>query len=294
MAVPVLTSGVHNFTAPNGITFNYTVSGSGPLVVFQSVGWGPSIQLYKSSMQPLESDLTMLYFQARGSGDSSRPSSPDEMSTKDMASDLEHLRQHLGLEKITLMGHSNGAAISLTYAEEFPERVEKLVLVDGELQGFSSDNFQKVAAARMTHPVYGPALQSIMELMKTPPATDEEFVVGLKKVVPYYFTDTDKSYMLADAVAAGNLSVWAFQNQSRCDRNLKFNAVEGLGKVQARTLVINGEEDAMCSLASAEAAVEGIGKRATLEVVKDCGHCPWMEKPEIFYPVVKAFLKEIV
>ncbi|KAK1141744.1 hypothetical protein N8T08_008842 [Aspergillus melleus] len=59
------------------------------------------------------------------------------MSSFELATDLEDLRIHLNLDKIpTLLGHSNGGAIALAYAEMFPERVERLVLLGGQLIGF--------------------------------------------------------------------------------------------------------------------------------------------------------------
>lgn len=61
MTSPDLTIGSHQFTAPNGITFNYLIRGQGPLVIFQSVGWGPSMHLYSNSMKELEEDFTVLY-----------------------------------------------------------------------------------------------------------------------------------------------------------------------------------------------------------------------------------------
>jgi proline iminopeptidase len=43
--------------------------------------------------------------------------------------DIERIRRLLGVEKITLIGHSFGGFIAALYATEFPERVEKLVLI---------------------------------------------------------------------------------------------------------------------------------------------------------------------
>lgn len=148
MASPVLRPGSHKFLAPNGITFSYLVCGQGPPVIFESVVWGLSIHLYANSVQKIEEDFTVLCFEARGIRGSSRPSSADEMSTKTLSSDLELLPIHLAQEKLWLLGHSNGGAIVLAYAQDFPDRVEKLVLINHELQGFTSDNFQTYAAAR--------------------------------------------------------------------------------------------------------------------------------------------------
>ena len=66
---------------------------------------------------------------------------PDENSYENMTAlnkalglgaqvaDIERIRRILGVEKITLIGHSFGGFIAALYAAEFPERVEKLVLI---------------------------------------------------------------------------------------------------------------------------------------------------------------------
>ncbi|KAL4871025.1 Alpha/Beta hydrolase protein [Aspergillus spectabilis] len=286
------TPGDYTFTAPNGITFHFLIRGRGPLVIVQSVGWGPSMHLYSNSLGRLEQNLTVLYFEARGVGQSSRPASGDEMSTRTLASDLEYLRIHLNQDKLQLLGHSNGGAIVLAYAEDFPDRVEKLVLVNHELQGFSSDNFQTYAAARKDHPVYGPALATIIGLMKDPPATDEEFKEKLYRVLPYYMHDTAKTPLFIKAMEGGSLSAWNFLNQSRCDAEEKISAVAGLAKVQARTLVVNGRTDGICSEAAARKVVEELGSRAELVLVEEAGHLPWIEQPDVFFLAVEKFLLE--
>lgn len=45
--------------------------------------------------------------------------------------DIIAVMDDLNLEKIMLMGHSLGAFISLMFAAHHPDRVEKVVLVDG-------------------------------------------------------------------------------------------------------------------------------------------------------------------
>ena len=292
MASSNVTLGSHKFTAPNGITFHYLVQGQGPLVIFQSVGWGPSMHLYSNTMKKLEDDFTVLYFEARGIGGSSRPSSADEMNTRALGSDLEYLRLHLQLDRLRLLGHSNGGAIILAYAEDFPDKVEKMVLINHELQGFSSDNFQTYAARRQDHPVYGPALRAIMQLMQQPPTTDEEFAEKLQSVLPYYMHDTDKTYLFTEALKGGSLSAWNFVNLGKGDNKLKFSAVEGLSKVQAQTLVINGKTDAVCSEAAARKVAEELGDRAQLVLIEEAGHVPWLERPDEFFSSVKAFLSK--
>ena len=51
-----------------------------------------------------------------------------ENTTQDLVKDFERLRKHLGVEKWILLGGSWGSALSLVYAETYPERVKGLIL----------------------------------------------------------------------------------------------------------------------------------------------------------------------
>jgi proline iminopeptidase len=140
--------------------------------------------------------------------------------------------------------------------------------------------------------VYGPALKNIMQIMQQPPSTDDEFTERLHTVLPYYMHDTEKTYLFNAALEGGSISAWNFVNQGRCDSELKFSAVEGLWKVHAHTLVINGRTDGICSEAAARKVAEELGNKAELVLIEEAGHVPWLERPDEFFSAVKKFLSD--
>ena len=67
-------------------------------------------------------------FDQRGSGQS-RPFATVETNTTELLiSDIEALRQHLGINKFILFGGSWGSTLALAYAIAYPENVESLIL----------------------------------------------------------------------------------------------------------------------------------------------------------------------
>ena len=68
----------------------------------------------------------------RGRGLSDKPSAGYSLQhhIKDILCVLDDLKQ----ERIVLMGHSLGAFISLAFAANYPERTEKIILMDGGAQ----------------------------------------------------------------------------------------------------------------------------------------------------------------
>lgn len=296
MSSPVLTEGDHFFQA-DGITFHYRVGGTfGPLLIAHSVGWGmPGSYLWNGMGSHLEKSHTVVYFEPRGNGQSSRPSDETAMSSRIMVEDIEHLRLHLGVDSIpVLLGHSNGACIVLRYAEQHPERVEKLILIDAEIHDAPpNDHLQQWAAKRKDDPVYGPALGALATAFKSPPQTDDEFVSMMEVILPWYFSDMQhvnilKKHIDAEVTPPG---VWSFLRQGRLDREAenRLPHVADGGLVKAKTLVIWGREDAMCSTVAARAVADAI-LGSKLVVVDGGGHMPWIEKPVEFWAEVNTFL----
>jgi pimeloyl-ACP methyl ester carboxylesterase len=71
----------------------------------------------------------LIAYDLRGRGESDKPDKGYSLALHN--EDLEGLLDHFGLKKTVLVGHSLGAHIALRFAATHPERVSKLVLVDG-------------------------------------------------------------------------------------------------------------------------------------------------------------------
>lgn len=71
----------------------------------------------------------LIAYDLRGRGESDKPEKGYSLALHN--EDLEGLLDHFGLKRAVLVGHSLGAHIALRFAATHPERVCKLVLVDG-------------------------------------------------------------------------------------------------------------------------------------------------------------------
>ncbi len=77
----------------------------------------------------LSPEYRLIAYDLRGRGESDKPDRG--YSLRIHCQDLAGLLDHYGLKKAIIMGHSLGAHIGLVFAVREPQRVSKLVLVDG-------------------------------------------------------------------------------------------------------------------------------------------------------------------
>ncbi len=121
--------------------------GSGHQIYFESYGptdappfvmvhgnAGYVFDMQKLSLWDLEQRRVVI-IHARGVGHSKPAGDVDQNLYPDLAEDIETIRTHLGLEKISLFGWSAGAAVSCLYAEKYPQHCNEIVLYGAFLGG---------------------------------------------------------------------------------------------------------------------------------------------------------------
>lgn len=311
MSIDRLAAGTHTFkAAAKHLTFEYVVhqpstrndSPPAGLIVVQCPGWGLGSQYLQHGLSDLwnppktdtneeTSVYTVVFFHPRGTDNSSRPEDATQMrSMPDMASDLEGLREYLGLNHFdVLLGHSNGGAISLGYAEMYPARVSKLILLNHQVIGITD---RKLVALEETKddPRYRGAWQSMRNQRTN---TDEEFTKSVNAMWPLYLFAPEKyTDELLGAIADRKMSVWCYEAQGQCDRSLgdPLQMVHGMKNVQARTLVLHGSNDMICGPRIAERTVREIPE-TRLASLDECGHFPWIEQREKTMRCIRQFIE---
>jgi aminoacrylate hydrolase len=103
-------------------------AGAPPVIL--SAGLGGSGAYWQPNLAELRESHRVVLYDQRGTGRSDRALPPD-LTAEDMARDVLALMDGLGLESAAFVGHAAGGAIGLTLAIEAPERVSRLVVVNG-------------------------------------------------------------------------------------------------------------------------------------------------------------------
>src|SRR5690242_20030705 len=117
----------------DGLTVNYLVEGRGPAVVLVH-GLGGFAASWRHNLGPLAQRSTVHALDLPGFGASAKP--PAGYSLAYFARALHAFLDGIGAGSVSLVGHSLGAAVAVTYALTHPARVERLALLSACVPGF--------------------------------------------------------------------------------------------------------------------------------------------------------------
>jgi pimeloyl-ACP methyl ester carboxylesterase len=268
----------------------YRRRGEGPVLVCHGGGPGFS-SLYLGDLAGLGNELELVLLDPRGTGGSTKPPDPRAYAIEDYVSDLEELREHLGLERMQLFGHSHGGIVAMAYAARHPERVERLILAS-TLARFSPEQAAAMAAAVEAHadePWYEDARAALEAEEAGEFENDEELADLSLREFPFYFArygDEERAYVATLGGDKPNADALRLFNKEQVP---SFDLRPELAQVAAPTLVVAGEEDFITGPLSAAELSEGIAAAETV-LIPGCGHFIFVEAPEAFRDAVLAFL----
>jgi pimeloyl-ACP methyl ester carboxylesterase len=116
-----------------GLTLAAEVWGAtGGRPVLASHGWLDNAGSF-ALLAPLLPDCEIVALDLAGHGQSDSRSPDSAYNLWQDVGDLADVADELGWQRCTLLGHSRGAGISMLFAATFPERVDKLILLEGGL-----------------------------------------------------------------------------------------------------------------------------------------------------------------
>lgn len=289
---PAATEGY--FAGADSTRLFYRAIGRGPDTVVVVHGFQGNNQNYLApDLLPLSRGRTLLYYDQRGGGRSSPVADPAQLGIEAHMRDLEALRQHLGLERLTLLGHSGGAAIVARYAAEHPGRTARLVLVappPPAREPFSEQTmrafFPRVDSATWARVN---ALQASLPTVQDPASVCHEIT---QAVLPRaYFADPANAERMQGDFCASPPEKLRTQPQRTAafQQSLPVDWRPSLRALRVPVLVIHGAHDAI-PVAASRAWAQALPD-ARLLVLSSADHLPWVEQPKHFISAVDQFFR---
>jgi pimeloyl-ACP methyl ester carboxylesterase len=268
----------------HGRQVSYVEGGDGPLLLLIH-GMAGTAENWQSVVEPLALRNTVIAPDFPGHG-LSAPGGGD-YSLGSLASGLRDLLLTLGHERATLVGHSLGGGVALQFTYQFPELVERLVLVSSG--GLGPDVSPVLRAAALPGADLFIAATAAMG-QRAGSLVGRGF--GLLGMRPNHdLAEVSRGYAtLADperrkAFLATLRSVVGTEGQ-------RVAALDRLYLAEALPLLIVwGDRDPIIPVSHAEEAHRALPS-SRLEIFEGVGHVPQLESPGSFIAALERFLDE--
>ncbi len=190
------------------------------------------------------------------------------------AGDVVAAADHLGVDRVDVIAHSAGTRLALAAATQHGERIRSLALITPAaawLTGTPHDG--REIARRRTEPAMTTALAS----MDGPQPTDQAtFMRSLKDEAAAGY-----AHWTATEQAHASVGRWSWEASSAWASNIPDDVA---ARVSAAAIppahVVAGSEDILTGVRPVEAYARALG--ASLTMLEDCGHYPWVERPREF------------
>jgi len=271
----------------NGLTVYAYDAGAGtatPMLLIH--GLGDEADTWRHVITPLSADRRVVAFDLPGFGRSDKPKRPYTISF--FQSVVIELLDALALQRAVLVGHSLGAVLAHSIALNYPERVERLILMDGSLVARS----QKLDLTTLLFLIPGLGEWLYTRLRRDPQA-------AYQTLAPYYgrldeLPEADRTFLFQRV----NERVWSdgqrraffstFRNLARWLPGQQRDLASRLSTLGVSTLVVWGEADRINSIQNASALAE-LQPTAHLVVVPGAGHNVHQEKAGAVLEAIRRF-----
>ncbi|MEH3034787.1 MAG: alpha/beta fold hydrolase [Aeromicrobium erythreum] len=259
-------------------------AGSGPALLLLH-GLGCDSRTWDQVVAPLAEHFTVIAPDLLGHGASDKPDA--DYSLGGYANGMRDLLTLLGIDKVTVVGHSFGGGVAMQFAYQFPDRIERIVLVaTGGLGREVSPLIRMLtvpgsgAALRLgtLAPFRRPVAASLRGLKRTglPAARD------LDEVANIYESFADPNARRAVQRVTSHVLNWRGQYVTMTDRTYLARIVP--------VLVVWGDDDRVIPVSHADNA-----RRQALSdvhVIAGAGHFPHRDRPEEFVAMLLEFVEQ--
>jgi len=274
------------FSANDGTELAYHVRGDGAPVV--CLPGGPmQDSTYLDDLGGLSAHCRLILVDHRGTGRSATPADTATYRCDRLVDDVEALREHLGLARMNLLGHSGGTNLVVAYAARYPERVASLVLVAPSALavgiGVTTELRRETVRLRESEPWFA-ASAAAFERVNSGQATDDDWPALTPFRYGRWDAETQAHHTAGEArqnvTAAG---IYGSEGAFRPDATRA-----AIATLDAPVLLLAGEVD-VNSPPRAVAELAELFRNATFATLPGGGHFPWLDDPTWVTKAITSF-----
>ena len=266
----------------NNHTIFYTVKGEGkPLLLIH--GYGAGIWIWEKQIEVLSQSYRVYALDLIGYGFSDRPKIP--YTPESYVLFLKDFMDGVGIEKATLIGNSMGGGIAWAMAILFPERVDRLILINcappDVLNQVKNESFRTLVAIKDIPilpylVIAGRSKNSIRWILL-------ECVSDIKLITPEVL---NRQYQLSKIKGTTWVLYSTFKHAGEA-----LTLGDKLSLIRHPTLLIWGERDLILPPTVGENLHQAI-TGSTFQRIEKSGHIPMWETPDEVNRAILSFLQE--
>lgn len=281
-------------------TLAYLDEGQGEVVLMlhgnmsSSVHYGPLIERLQGSFRCIAPDL-------RGFGDSTYNGRFDTMD--ELAEDVKLLLDALHIDKVYLVGWSNGGGVGLKLCAMYPEKVKKFFSIEGaSYKGYPL--FRKDEKFQSTAEPYGSKEEMAADPVQVAPmlrvfeGKDAAMMKAVWDATIYTVgkpTEAQSELWIAETLKQRNLVDldWSLATLNMSDVFTPYGKGDGsIHKVSCPVALTMGDKDVVVPAYMVMENHQALGGRSTLLPYENCGHSPMVDCPDRLAQDVTAFFKD--
>jgi pimeloyl-ACP methyl ester carboxylesterase len=270
-------------TSLHGNDVAYRRAGRGPVLLLLH-GIAGSSETWVPAMRLLQRDYTVIAPDFLGHGASAKP--PGDYSLGNYAAGLRDFLDVLGIDRASVVGQSYGGGVALQFAYQFPERCERLALVDAGGLGREVSWLLRLVTL--------PGAEYVLPALFLAPVRDWG-----NSVLSFLRTRGIRSDRATEMWRSfGSLTDPA--NRAAFVRTMRAVIEPGGQAVSATdrlylaeempTLIVWGDQDKIIPVNHAYQTHEAI-PNSRLEIIPGVGHFPHVEEPYRFVEILVDFLR---
>jgi pimeloyl-ACP methyl ester carboxylesterase len=262
----------------------YVMAGQGPALLLLH-GLGCDHTTWEPVIDSLARHYTVIAPDLLGHGLSDKPRA--DYSLGGYANGMRDLITVLGIDKVTVVGHSFGGGVAMQFAYQFPERTERMVLVASgglgpevspAIRAITTPGFHRVMGLLTLPGVRHLGKAGLVALSRSPLKATHD----LAEVAEVYDSFKDPAFRTAIGHVVGAVVDWKGQIVTMADRAYLTEAMP--------MAVVWGGEDRVIPVRHAGNAA-ALAPKARIEVIADAGHFPHKDDPQRFVEVVHDFIR---
>ena len=263
------------------INTRFWASGDKGTPVILVHGLGGSIENWVYNIEPLGQRHRVYALDLKGFGRTDK--TPLLRDLDELVQFIKRFMEAQHIEKASLVGNSLGGGLVLSFAIQFPDKVDKLVLVDNA--GMGKDvitDFKILSLPIIGELLYKPSPKAGAGLWR-------KIVFDASLVTDELVNSSYELAILPGAPKAMLATLRAGIGIRGQRANLTRQLLEGAAKIAAPTLIVWGQQDKIIPVEHAHIAERTI-PHSRLQILDRCGHMPQLERPDEFNKLVLEFL----